>query len=170
VAIYVAEIQASIATFLEQYALADKILAPFINDNVPVSFWVLWADTKLAIGQAQTVLATLGPLVKHSSNQDDALLLRLAIAEKALDVYAPVWLALVQKRVELREARNDKEHAFDIALYYLNFTTNKELALKWAQINWQQAKLKEDAVLLASAQNLNKASQTPSSPHTGDGK
>ena len=154
VSIYVAEIKASMATYLNQYELAQSTLSPFIEQQAPLSFWVLWSDIQLALAQPNKVLATVGPMVTQTTNQDDALLLRLAIAEKAANGDDSAWFELIQKRVELREVRQDEEHAFDIALYYLHLESKPEKALHWAKINWQQAKLKEDARLLKTASRL----------------
>lgn len=153
-ATYVTEIQASLANYVGQSALANDILTPYMDKKLPVSFWVLWADVQINMAQAQNVLNTLGPLVEQTQNKDDALLLRLAIAEKTIQAKPLKWLPLVKERVELRMLRQDEEHAFDIALYYMHFTDEPKKAYSWALTNWQQAKLQEDSRLLITAKNM----------------
>ena len=147
--IYIDEIRASMATYIKNYEFADEILSAHIGEKAPVSFWVLWADIQLALNQPSAVLNTLGFIVSETKNQDDALLLRLALAEKALNVRSEKWLPKVEERIALRELRQDEEHAFDIALYYYHVENKPKIALTWAELNWQQAKLKEDALLLS---------------------
>ncbi len=146
--IWFAEIQASMTKDTGDLHQAQAILAPYTAQKVPLSFWVLWSDIQLALNQPENVLTMIGEIVDKTKNKDDSLLLRLAIAEKQLQLTNLQWLPLVSDRIALREERKDTEHAFDIALYYLYIKANPQEAYKWAQINWQQAKLRDDQNLL----------------------
>ncbi|MEI8618842.1 hypothetical protein P4S63_22015 [Pseudoalteromonas sp. B193] len=50
--------------------------------QAPVSLIVLWADIQIALNQPQQVLNTLSVLLPDKGNLEDAILLRLSIAEK----------------------------------------------------------------------------------------
>jgi len=153
--IYVAEIQASMASYLGQNAFANQILAPHLNRELPLSFWVLWSNIQIDLGQSDKVLSILGPLVEKTQNKDDALLLRLAIAEELSSSASPTkLLPLVTERIALRMLRQDQEHAFDIALYYIHLEEQAAEAYRWALVNWQQAKLQEDRKLLTTTQQM----------------
>jgi len=118
--------------------------------QAPVSLVVLWADIKLELDAHQQVLTTLPTLTDDPLNLEDALLLRLAIAEKNItNDYK--WQQYMSERVALRELRQDEFHASDLALYYLSIDKQPKKALHWAEINWQQAKLDADKQLLNQA-------------------
>jgi tetratricopeptide (TPR) repeat protein len=128
--------------------------------TAPVSMLVLWSDAQLRLNNPDVVIATLSKLLADSTNLEDALLLRLAQAEQALqknDYQTPrgkelsKWQSLMKKRVVLRERRKDTFHANDLAWYYLTIAQKPQKAFYWAQINWQQARLESDATLLALA-------------------
>lgn len=106
-----------------------------------------------AQGNYQTILNTLPTLVTDKQNLEDALLLRLAIAEQSYNEHSGnQWQTLMAQRVALRELRQDRFHASDLAHYYLDINKQPEKALYWAEINWQQAKLDADQQLLTRAQ------------------
>ena len=115
--------------------------------SAPVSLVVLWSDAQLALDNFHEVLTVVPQLVREHSDLEDALLLRLAIAEAKVDK-SQTWQSRMQARVQLREQRQDSFHASDLALFYLELTNNKEKARYWAEINWQQAKLDQDRLLL----------------------
>jgi len=128
--------------------------------NAPVSLIVLWADINLALGDDQIILNTIPALLEDSQNLEDALLLRLAIAERNSKNKTQLkWQNLMAKRVALRELRQDTFHASDLAYYYLALNKQPEKALHWALINWQQAKLDADRTLLAKAKLANQAQE-----------
>jgi len=122
--------------------------------NAPVSLIVLWADIHLALAQHTDVLNTLSALLPDKNNLEDAILLRLAIAEKKLNKTGKKWQNLMAQRVTLRELRKDTFHASDLAKYYLDVQPNRDKALYWAHINWQQAKMSADEQLLIQAQAM----------------
>ncbi|MFT5939898.1 MAG: hypothetical protein ACI8R9_002020, partial [Paraglaciecola sp.] len=127
---------------LPQQALAH--LSGSVMAQAPVSFLVLWADIQLDEKQGQLVLDTRGPIVQGSDSFDDALLLRLALSEQAINSATHIWKTRFAQRIEIRLQRNNTAHAADIARYYLNIQFLAEQALFWAKINWQQAKLGPD--------------------------
>lgn len=159
-AIWSAETLASLARANGELKRAQKILAPYTNKKVPVSFWVLWSDIQLELDNPEQVRNRLESIVKSSQNQDDALILRLALAEQRLVPLRSVWLEKVRARTDLRESRNDIEHAFDIALYYYFIEREYQKAHSWALINWDQAKLLDDKNLVKMTQD---ALQIPAS-------
>lgn len=122
-------------------------------DNAPVSLLALWSDIELALNQHQQVYDTLSSIVSRNAVQDDALLLRLAIAEKSLGNTVK-WQWSFAQRVKLREQRQDSLHAFDLAKYYLNVDIQPKKALYWANINWQVARQDNDRILLEQAKAL----------------
>jgi tetratricopeptide (TPR) repeat protein len=126
-------------------------LSGYPLNQAPVSYLALWADIYLAQQQGQIVLETLGPIVEESDSFDDALLLRLTLAEQITKATNGEWQQRLTQRIEIRLQRNDTAHAADIAQYYLDIVPNPIKALYWARINWQQAKLGSDERLLKRA-------------------
>jgi tetratricopeptide (TPR) repeat protein len=134
---------------------AIQHLSDFPLAQAPVSYLALWADIHLEQQQGNIVLDKLGPIVLGSDSFDDALLLRLALAEQAgnsaSNLDKQVWQQRLSQRIEIRLQRNDTAHAADIARYYLDIAPDAIKALHWAKINWQQAKLGPDKRILKRA-------------------
>lgn len=130
----------SALTWLNKYPKANR----------PLSFVVQWADIHLALNQSEPVLAELTDIVNGAEFKDDALLLRLALAEKQL-TGQNFWAQQMAERVNLRVQRQDKFHAAELARYYLEINPDPVKALYWADINWQSAKLEADKHLLQQA-------------------
>lgn len=122
--------------------------------NSPVSLIVLWADIQIALNQPQLVLNTLSDLLLNKNNLEDAILLRLAIAENKMNKNEQKWQNIMAKRVKLREQRKDIFHAGDLAKYYLTVQPNRSKAIYWAHLNWQQAKLSTDKQLISQAKAM----------------
>ena len=143
---------AEMAFRLNQPQQTLKHLSLVNLEEAPVSILVLWSDAQLELSNYKLVIDIIGNLVSEANNLEDALLLRLAQAEKQ-DKKNRItrWQTLLSKRIELRERRQDNFHAADLALYYLTVEDNSDKALYWATINWQQAKLESDKTLLAKA-------------------
>lgn len=131
-------------------------------EKSPISYMSQWADTQLVLGHHQNVLNRLGAIVQQAGYQDDALLMRLAMAEIKLesDTNTPKkWQKAAQNRVTLRLQRNDTYHAADLSRFYLYIQPNPEQALFWAQQNLLQSQSHEDhALLIAAEQMLEKES------------
>ena len=134
-------------------AAANAHLKYFNLNNAPVSILTLWADTQFSLQQYEEVLLRLTPIVNAHSIKDDALLLRLAIAEKE-NSKRPYWQSVFAQRVVLRELRNDNLHAAELARYYLDVNIQPEKALHWARVNWQVAQQHGDRKLLDQATEL----------------
>ena len=153
-AIWIAEVHASLVKSNGNARLADQLLTPFLDLQLPLSFWVLWSDIQLELDKPQNIIERVQPVVQATNNEDDALILKLAIAEQKTGATTREWRDKARARVNLRESRNDMEHAFDIALYYFHIEQNYELAHQWALINWEQAKLLEDKELLSKTEKM----------------
>ncbi|WP_412971903.1 hypothetical protein [Glaciecola sp. MF2-115] len=150
--IWITEVYASLVKANGNTLMADQLLSPFLDKTLPLSFWVLWSDIQLELARPTEVMSQVQKVVNASNVKDDALILRLAIAEQEIGAKTSYWRSQAKARVDLREARQDKEHAFDIALYYFHIEQNYEVAHQWALVNWQQAKLLEDKDLLSMTQ------------------
>ena len=140
---------------------ANEHLTGYPLTEMPVSYLALWADIQLSEQQNDSVLNKLGPIVLSSDSFDDALLLRLALAEQNINISgnstSTIWKNRLKQRIDIRLKRNDTAHAADIARYYLDIKPDQSKALYWAKINWQQAKLHADKRILERA----KAAQKP---------
>ncbi|MFT7185703.1 MAG: tetratricopeptide (TPR) repeat protein [Pseudohongiellaceae bacterium] len=134
-------------------AAANTHLKSIDLTAAPVSVISLWADTQLALLKHDQVLILLASIVKAHPIQDDALLLRLAIAEKEYPQQS-YWQTIFAQRVALRELRNDSLHAAELARYYVDVNVQPEKALHWAKINWQVAQQHSDRKLLDQAAEL----------------
>jgi len=119
-----------------------------------ISILVDWADAKLKLKKYHEVSNKLSAIVERAPSSEDAILIKLALAEKHLNNNETnIWKQRVKKRIELREKRGDLYHASDLAIYYLDIEPNSQKALKWAEINWQQAREYKDETLLIRARN-----------------
>lgn len=148
--IWILQILADMAVRLQQPHAALNFLSQIKSKN-SLSVWVQWADANLALQNNQTVIDELTPLVSTSSQADDSLLVRLAIAEKKI-ASTTHWQTQVRERIALREQRDDQAHAADLAIYYLDIAPDANKALHWAERNWQQAREASDKHLLIRAQ------------------
>jgi predicted Zn-dependent protease len=148
------QLVAEMASRLNKNEEAEQWLATSLPNkqslaSKPLSFIVLWADVQLSLHHQQTVLSQLAHVVEQAGFKDDALLTRLSLAEKSTPNRN--WQKLLAERIELRIARHDKFHSADLARYYLDISPDPKLALYWAKINWQQARLNDDKQLLDRA-------------------
>lgn len=147
---WILQILADMAIRLHKPQEAETFLNQVTQKN-SLSYWVQWADLQLALADAKHVVDTLTPLLQAAPDKDDALLLRLVLAEKQLQQTSS-WQSLLTERIALREKRGDTQHASDLAIYYLDIHPDPEKALHWAQINIEQAREPSDKQLLARAQ------------------
>lgn len=132
-------------------------------DNASVNYLAQWADAQLALKNYQLVLSHITPIVTAAPEMDDALLLRLALAEKKSDTKNSQWQTQLAERVKLREQRQDSLHSSELALYYLEINPNPQKALYWAKTNIENTREYNDKKLLARAEQANQAtvSQAP---------
>lgn len=147
------QLLADLALRNQEPAVAEEWLALRLTD-ASVNYLAQWADVKLALDNAQAVIAHLAPIVKSAPEMDDALLLRLALAEKKLKLQ-PQWQTLLTERVNLREQRQDSLHASDLAIYYLDINPNAEKALFWAETNFANTREYNDKNLLTRVKQFN---------------
>lgn len=120
-------------------------------DNASVNYLAQWADVQLALNNDQAVLSHLTTIVTAAPEMDDALLLRLAIAEKKLN-QKDHWKSFLTERVQLREQRQDSLHSSELALYYLDINPNPQKALYWAKTNFANTHEYNDKKLLVRAE------------------
>ncbi|MGJ8693358.1 MAG: tetratricopeptide repeat protein [Thalassotalea sp.] len=148
--VWLLQLVADMAYRQGEFQSALNWLNKYPKVNKPLSFIVQWADIHLALNQAEPVLAELTDIVNGAEFKDDALLLRLALAEKQL-TGQNFWAQQMAERVNLRVQRQDQFHAAELARYYLEINPDPVKALYWADINWQSAKLAADKYLLDQA-------------------
>jgi len=148
------QVLAEMALRLNQPVVALKYFESVSLPTAPVSLITLWADIQLSLGNIEQVLQKLPILADKIESIEDSLLLRLAIAE--LTTTEKKWQNMMEKRVKLREIRQDSYHAADLARYYLDVKQEPEKAKYWAKINWSQAKMANDKALLARAITFHK--------------
>lgn len=123
--------------------------------NASVNYLSQWADAQLALNNAAQVIQHLAKVINNAPEMDDALLLRLALAEKKINSIDNVWQNKLTERVVLREQRQDNLHANEMTVYYLDIKPNPVKALYWAKINIVSAREAHDKELLARAEALN---------------
>jgi hypothetical protein len=148
--VWISQILADMALRLDNPQAALNYLNTIKIKN-SLSVWVQWADANIAIKNYQPLMDELTLLIDTTTAVDDALLVRLAIAERNL-ASATKWQAQVRERISLREQRDDQAHAADLTIYYLDVALDTQKALHWAERNWQQAREASDKQLLLRAQ------------------
>jgi Tfp pilus assembly protein PilF len=106
-----------------------------------------WADFLLDQGRPAEVVPLLRDWVRS-----DILLLRLALAEKALDATeAKEHIRALKDRFEAAALRGDKLHEQEEARFNLYLLGEKEKALALAQENWKLQREPRDARVLLEA-------------------
>lgn len=147
------QILADMALRLGDPSAAEQWLSVGDLPNATVSYLGQWADVKLALGKYDDLLLVLQPIVENTAGMDDALLLRLALAEKQFG--GDKWQTLLRPRMTHRQIRGDNDHASELARYYLDIDPQPKRALHWAQINWRSAREHSDRRLLERAHSAN---------------
>ncbi len=147
---WMSQVAAEMAYRKGAYEEAAKWLSGVELNTVPVSYLVLWSDVQLALGNYATLLSRLSAIVAEYEHIADALILRLALAER--EVQDGPWRQKLDAVMQHRLASHDTHHAGEVARYLLHFNHQPERALHWAKINWQQSKLPQDKALLDQAQ------------------
>ena len=156
-AAWILQMLADMALRLDEFEAAEIFLDKVQQKN-SVSYWAQWSDVQLKLGHGEAVVNALSKILAAAPEMDDALLVRIVLAEQqqATNNHKRInnadRLQELRARVELREARGDQAHAADLAIYYLDIAPNAERALSWAQANWQAAREPSDKALLARAQ------------------
>jgi hypothetical protein len=145
---------ADMAMRLNDPAAAAKWLEQRL-ENASVNYVSQWADVQFALSKPEKVIFYLTQVVDAAPEMDDALLLRLALAEKKINPKDTFWKEQLKERVLLREQRQDILHANELAIYYLDIELNPEKALHFAQLNFDSAREYNDKKLLARAQEMN---------------
>ncbi len=121
-------------------------------DDKDLGFIIDWSDSKLAKNKHCEAFHSLSKISNHLDYMEDALILRLAIAESRCNsVEGSTWSTSMKARVELREQRQDIHHASELAIYYLDLEPDASKARHWAKINWEQAKEHKDRIILERA-------------------
>ena len=155
--LWLVQLAADMALRLERFDEADRWLSVINLQEMPLSYIVLWADVQLKRGEYDLVLGTLATIVEQKPFKNDALLVRLAMAQsastesRAESSASQNWQALAKQRIEIRIKRNDGFHAADIARFFLYVEPDPQTALYWAEQNYAQAKLFDDRALLEAA-------------------
>lgn len=146
------QILAEMAMRLEKFNESEAWLDMPLADK-DLGFLIDWSETKFTLGKHCHVFDQLQPIAKNLDYVEDAIILRLALAEKKCGTRSSSnWRKRMQSRVDLREQRQDIHHASELAIYYMDLDPKPETALHWAKINWQQAKEHRDKALLLRAE------------------
>lgn len=139
---------------------ADAYFQTALKLNIPDAYLLaVYAEFLLDEKRHSEVIALL-----RDKERSDVLLLRLALAEKALNTArAAQHQALIRARFDAARMRGDKLHIQDEARFYLYFLNNPKEALRLAQENWLGQHEPSDArILLAAALAANdKAAAQP---------
>ncbi|GGD78790.1 hypothetical protein GCM10011357_37190 [Lacimicrobium alkaliphilum] len=151
--IWISQILAELALSMGQPVKAQQHIQNLTLSAAPLSAIALWADIQFAQDNDQQVLNSLVTLTEDHVFIDDALLLRLAMAEKFTDSGSQ-WLKAMQQRIAQRTAAHNYAHAAELAKFYLYVEPNPEKANYWAEVNYRHAKSQMDADLLAAAKTL----------------
>lgn len=144
---WINEILAELALDLDKPDMALTHLNQAALTTAPVSYIALWADVHFALEQHQQVLDKLTDLTRNQSPINDALLLRLAMAEKFTQS-GHRWFEAMQARIGQRSAEHNYAHAAEVAKFYLYVASDPRLASYWAKLNAQHAKSATDMALL----------------------
>ncbi|GAA4357667.1 hypothetical protein [Kangiella marina] len=150
---YYHQVKGSMFRVMDDFAQA-KIEFQYHLEKAPVSQWYQWSDMAFASGSPKEAYTQLSKIADRYSTIEDGLLVRLARAEKLSDT-GTQYQKLANEKIALRILRKDDIHAADIAYYYTYVSPNPEVALTWAQKNWQHVKEPADRELLEHAQQLN---------------
>lgn len=163
---WLVQLAADMATQLDLIQQSAVWMNTYPLEKTPISYMSQWADTQLELGEYEKVLDKLGAVVQQAGYQDDALLMRLAMAEVKLATESnsknsqpKKWQLAAKSRVTLRLQRNDTYHAADLSRFYLYIEPNQKQALFWAQQNLLQSQSHEDHALLEAAQDMKQTQQ-----------
>ncbi|RYG09944.1 MAG: hypothetical protein EOO07_23010 [Chitinophagaceae bacterium] len=150
---------ADMAVRLERYADAETWMKTQLSNNPSVNYLAQWAEIQILQGKDENVISYLTPIVNSAPEIDDTLLLQLALAEKSLLIksgdkkFDNIWGKKLSERVNLREQRQDIQHANEVARFYLDIQSQPEKALHWATLHTQHSREINDKKLLERAKN-----------------
>ncbi len=141
---------AEIAQRLGWAEAADQRFRQALQLNIEDAYLLAaYADFLLDQGRAKEVVSLLSDKVRN-----DVLLVRLALAEKAMGhPAAREHEATIQARIEAARLRQDRLHLGDEARFALYFLNRPDEALKLAQANWDsgQHEARDARILLDAA-------------------
>jgi tetratricopeptide (TPR) repeat protein len=158
--IWFVQLAADMATQLNLIQQSAVWMSTYPLEKTPISYMSQWADTQLDLGQYENVLDRLGEIMQQVGYQDDALLMRLAMAEVQSNQEShhngtqKKWQSSAKNRVTLRLQRNDTHHAADLSRFYIYIEPNPEKTLFGAQQNLAQSLSHEDYALHKKAQAM----------------
>lgn len=128
---------------------ADAYFKTALRLNIPDAYLqAVYAEFLLDENRHNEVIALL-----KGKERSDILLMRLALAEKAVNApKAAKHQAVIRSRFDAARMRGDKLHIQDEARFNLYFLNNPQQALRLAQENWLGQHEPSDArILLAAA-------------------
>jgi hypothetical protein len=140
-----------LAEMSDRLGYADKADAYYraaLKLNIPDAYLLaVYAEFLLDEKRYSEVIKLL-----KDKERSDILLLRLALAEKALNApRAAEHQEIIRSRFDAARMRGDKLHMQDEARFYLYFLNNPKEALRLAQENWQGQHEPSDARILMAA-------------------
>ncbi|MGS2721453.1 tetratricopeptide repeat protein [Paraglaciecola aestuariivivens] len=161
--VWLIQLAADMALALNKPEQAVKWLSVMPLAQTSISYLSQWADAQFELGNHQEVYQQLAQIVEAAGFKDDALLMRLAIAEKHLakldnlpNDNQKTWQLAAAERVELRVLRQDKFHAADLGRFFIFIQPNQTQALYWAEQNLSQSQTFHDYQLLELAKTMGK--------------
>lgn len=127
---------------------ADTYFQAALKLNIPDAYLLaVYAEFLLDEKRYSEVITLL-----KGRERSDILLLRLALAEKALNApRAAEHQEVIRSRFDAARMRGDKLHIQDEARFYLYFLNNPQEALRLAQENWLGQHEPSDARILMAA-------------------
>ncbi|KJY95529.1 hypothetical protein [Pseudoalteromonas ruthenica] len=146
-AYFTQELFATALYFDGQYLAAKQALSPMMGAKLSSSTWLLFADTLMALGQAQQFVEEFSRLNLNIDDIPDALIVRLAHA-------APKqWLARAQQRMAHRLADDANNYADALAYYFYHVVDDPITALHWAKQQTHISALKVDTMFYEQIQS-----------------
>jgi tetratricopeptide (TPR) repeat protein len=127
---------------------ADSYFQKALKLNIPDAYLLaVYAEFLLDENRNAEVVELL-----KEKERSDILLMRLALAEKALNLpKAKEHEAVIQARFDAARMRGDKLHIQDESRFNLYFLNNTKEALRFAQENWRGQHEPSDARMLLEA-------------------
>lgn len=139
---------AEISDRLGRVSEADNYFQAALQLNIADAYLqAVYAEYLLDENRHAEVIALL-----KDKERSDVLLMRLALAEKALNTPKAIeHEAVIRARFDAARLRGDKLHIQDESRFYLYFLSNPKEALRLAQENWLSQHEPSDARMLLEA-------------------